>query len=112
MTFQRPGPRGRCEVLDLLRLTLEWQRTRGGQSLVRAKTSGRRLRGKLRSRHERAKQSRSRCARAQLWKPPRAKLRGHARDSAVVNPCREVNTPVLIPLPCMGTMRCRWGEPG
>ncbi|MCB1738783.1 MAG: group II intron reverse transcriptase/maturase, partial [Gammaproteobacteria bacterium] len=79
VAFHRPGreERGRREVFDFLGFTFYWGRSRRGVPLVKVKTSGKRLRSKLKTLHEWAKQSRSRCTLAEFWTMLRAKIRGH-----------------------------------
>lgn len=81
VSFVRPtrGERGRRAVFDFLGFTFYWGRSRRGAPQVKVKTSGKRLRAKLKAVHEWAKHTRSRCNTQQFWTTLCAKVRGHIR---------------------------------
>ena len=81
VSFTRParGERGPGAVFDFLGFTFYWGRSRRGRPLVKVKTSGKRLRAKLKAVNEWAKHTRSRCSMQQFWAVLCAKVRGHLR---------------------------------
>jgi len=81
VSFTRParGERGARAVFDFLGFTFYWGRSRRGRPLVKVKTSGKRLRAKLKAVNEWAKHTRSRCSMQEFWAVLCAKVRGHLR---------------------------------
>jgi group II intron reverse transcriptase/maturase len=78
-TRRARGERGPRAVFDFLGFTFYWGRSRRGRPLVKVKTSGKRLRAKLKAVNEWAKHTRSRCSMQEFWAVLCAKVRGHLR---------------------------------
>lgn len=79
--FSRPAcqARGWRAVFDFLGFTFYWGVSRHGKALVKVKTSGKRIRSKLKAIRQWAKQTRSRCTTQQFWVLLCAKVGGHIR---------------------------------
>lgn len=68
---------GRAEAFDFLGFTFYWGRSRRGAVVPKVKTSGARLRKKLKRVSAWARDMRNRCRLPELWATFCAKLRGH-----------------------------------
>ena len=76
--FRRPRKgQPRPEAFDFLGFTFYWGKSRRGVALPKVKTSGKRLRTKLKAINDWGRQIRSRCPLPVIWKIFCAKLRGH-----------------------------------
>ena len=82
--FARPGVgRGQPGAFDFLGFTFYWGQTRRGAAVPKVKTSGKRLRVKLKRVNAWARSVRSRYRLTAIWKTFCAKVRGHIRYYAV-----------------------------
>ena len=76
--FRRPrNGQSRPEAFDFLGFTFYWGRSRRGAPLPKVKTSGKRMRSKLRAVNDWARTNRSRYPLPYIWAVFCAKLRGH-----------------------------------
>ncbi len=71
------------EAFDFLGFTFYIGRSRKGTPIPKVKSSGKRLRGKLKRVNQWARSVRSRYPLAEIWRMFRAKLEGHIRDYGV-----------------------------
>jgi group II intron reverse transcriptase/maturase len=94
VAFSRPTRKSSSQraAFDFLGFTFYWGLSRRGKPLVKVKTSGKRLRGKLQAIHTWAKHVRSRCTTQQFWTILCAKVRGHLRYYGVSFNVRAVMT--------------------
>ena len=91
--FARPrNGHARPEVFDFLGFTFYWGRSRKGAPLPKVKTSGKRMRAKLKSVKAWCRTIRSRYPLSYIWAVYCAKLRGHIQYYGVSFNTRAVHT--------------------